>query len=646
MNRSPSPGFQLAVFAISGGILAVALLHHLQALTRIPLQARLEGLFIDTCYQARLRAGPHPPVDPRLAAMRIDPASIERFGRWPWRRGLHAELLAKAAPALNPRGLVYDILFRAASDPAEDAALEAGLGSGIPIGLALQVSAPSSEGATQALKDGPDFQALADHLLPGPVPAPLVPRRARAVVPPLARFTRKVRHLGHILSSPDADGVYRRFHPFVEIDGRRAPSLALVGACLLLKLPLASARIEGRELVLGPGGELPREHRFPLDDRGAMLINWVGRFGTRIPSFSAMDLDLPPTPKLLEKARDRLWVVGVSGLEVDQGPTPVDWRDIPLSDTHLHAINTLVTGAAVRPEAGPLWFLGTLGLFALIPLAATRLGALPAALAGLAVLAAYPAAGVGLFLASTALVPGTWPMVFGLGAYLGTLAHIVFVQERARQRTRDAFARYFSDRVVKKILAEPEGPRLGGRKAELTILFADIKGFTTASEKLDPDLLAEFLGVYFDTMVEIVFRYEGTVDKFLGDGLMCFWGDPVPQPDHARRALAAAREMQQAAQRLSTEWSARLGGPFLIRIGLNTGTVTVGNMGGRRRMEYTVLGAAVNLAQRLESNATPGKILIGEATRKALPEGEPVGPRTMIKVKGLDEEVAVYPVEP
>jgi len=193
-------------------------------------------------------------------------------------------------------------------------------------------------------------------------------------------------------------------------------------------------------------------------------------------------------------------------------------------------------------------------------------------------------------------------------------------------------------------MANPAFLTLGGQKKELTILFSDIKDFTTHSATLAPAQIQQFLNEYFEAMVEIVFQHQGTVDKYIGDGLMVFFGDPEPQPDHALRCVRAAIEMQRKTAELREKWLRNGGFPLRIRIGINTGEVVVGNMGSARRLAYTVLGSAVNLAQRLESNAPVGGILLSEQTHELVKAEIPavsVGP---LKVKGIEQPISAYEV--
>ena len=178
----------------------------------------------------------------------------------------------------------------------------------------------------------------------------------------------------------------------------------------------------------------------------------------------------------------------------------------------------------------------------------------------------------------------------------------------------------------------------------MTILFSDIKNFTAYSASMKPDHIQKLLNEYFEAMTEIVFKHEGTVDKFMGDGLMVFFGDPQPQPDHALRCVRSAIEMQQKTREIRAEWEKQGDLPIQIRIGIHTGTVVVGNMGSARRLSYTVLGAAANLAQRLESNAPVGGILISKQTNDQVKDHISTTSLGTIQAKGFDEPVTVYEV--
>jgi len=216
-----------------------------------------------------------------------------------------------------------------------------------------------------------------------------------------------------------------------------------------------------------------------------------------------------------------------------------------------------------------------------------------------------------------------------------------------------SFESYFAPSVMHKILEEPEKLKSSERKV-LTVLFSDIAGFTAWSSTCEPEEIHSTLNEYYNEMAGVVFKYQGTIDKYMGDGMMAFFGDPVEYDDHALRAVRTAVEMQQKAGELKERWKAEGRLEIRMRIGINTGEVVVGNMGSENRVDYTVLGSNVNLAQRLESNAPIEGILISESVYRDLKAQEENDPYKLegivisscgnIKVKGLSEEIKVYQV--
>jgi adenylate cyclase len=218
-------------------------------------------------------------------------------------------------------------------------------------------------------------------------------------------------------------------------------------------------------------------------------------------------------------------------------------------------------------------------------------------------------------------------------------------EELARQVVeRQALERFLSSNIVEKILANPDEVQLGGENQTVTVLFSDIRGFTRMSEHMDPHAVVELLNEYFSEMTDIVFDTGGTLDKYLGDGIMALYGAPIPKPDDARRATKTAMEMQRALAALNRDWEKRGQQPLQMGVGVNTGPVTAGYIGSARRLDYTVIGDAVNLASRLCSNAAGGQILISESTYRLLNGKIPAERLEPIRVKGKETPVELYAV--
>jgi adenylate cyclase len=209
---------------------------------------------------------------------------------------------------------------------------------------------------------------------------------------------------------------------------------------------------------------------------------------------------------------------------------------------------------------------------------------------------------------------------------------------------RQALERFLSAAIVERILASPAEVRLGGENQTATILFSDIRGFTRMSEHMEPQAVVELLNEFFSEMTELIFDSGGTLDKYLGDGIMAVYGAPLPKPDDALRAAKTAIEMQRALAHLNREWANRGQQPLRMGVGVNTGTVTAGNIGSAKRMDYTVIGDAVNLASRLCANAAGGQILISESTYSLLNGGVPAQRLEPIRVKGKQTPVELYEI--
>jgi adenylate cyclase len=207
------------------------------------------------------------------------------------------------------------------------------------------------------------------------------------------------------------------------------------------------------------------------------------------------------------------------------------------------------------------------------------------------------------------------------------------------------FQRYFAPDLARQIAGQEGEIQLGGAKRPVVVLFSDIRGFTPLSEKMSPDAIASLLTDYFTEMVEIVFRYGGTLDKFMGDALMALWGAPIARVDDADRATRAAVAMQQVLGRLNARWKLQGRPPLSVGIGLNAGEVFAGNIGSQRRLEYTVIGDAVNIAARLCSQAGPGEILIAEPLHAALTLPPPVSALTPVPLRGKSRPVPIYRIE-
>jgi class 3 adenylate cyclase len=236
------------------------------------------------------------------------------------------------------------------------------------------------------------------------------------------------------------------------------------------------------------------------------------------------------------------------------------------------------------------------------------------------------------------------PLMAGGFVTLGCMVYNHFVRDVDERLIKKAFERYVAPKMMDRILEKPELIDVSGKRKRLTVLFSDVQGYTALTQALTPVQILDVLREYLEVMVRVIFRYDGTVDKIMGDGIMAFFGDPVPQEDHARRAVLAGLLMQQEVVELQRKWIGEGKVGLQIRIGIATGDVYVGNIGSSQHIEYTVIGKTVNHAARLEPKAPPGGVLISNETYKEIGEKFKCVKMEGLMLKGYRRPVEAYRV--
>jgi adenylate cyclase len=346
--------------------------------------------------------------------------------------------------------------------------------------------------------------------------------------------------------------------------------------------------------------------------------------------------------------KDKIVFIGftASGL-TDTFNTPFGGEGtMPGIQLHASMADSILANRFIRP-APDRSRIGAVLIAALaIGLLAAFLPFTTAALASLAILGGWTWFTVGAFKSGLWLNLVQPVAVGGLALFFGA-AYQYFVEGREKRKVAKLFGRYVSRDVYSQLMANPEQAELGGKRREMTVLFSDIRGFTTVTERGDPEELVRQLNEYFSRMVDIVFRHKGTVDKFVGDMVMALFGAPLDDPDHADHAVQAALDMLEELKGLTAQWKAE--GRFAeldIGIGVNTGPMIAGNIGSDAIMSYTVIGDAVNLGSRLESlNKQSGtRIIISDATRSKLTGRYTFRPLGDVVVKGKTQPVAIFEV--
>lgn len=631
----------------------------------LPSVSQLDNLIYDSRVRMSMRRG----LDERIVVLDIDEKSLAELGRWPWGRDQMAELVDRLFDRYGVALLAFDVVW-AEPDPS----------SGMKVLDALARSELKEVGAFQAayerLRPQLDFDARFAASLKGrpivlgyyfngedravrvnAIPPPVLPRgtfAGRNVDFPewkgytgnLPVYLDNAAAAGHINPVVDLDGVLRRVPLLLEFDGQYYESLSLA----IVRTHLG--RVSGDLPHVEP--ELPPQHAelewlrvgplsVPVDRGAAALVPYRGRKY----SFAYVSLgDVVKDRVAPERLKGKIAIVGASAPTLqDVRATPVD-AAFPGVEIHANLVAGMLDGDLKHK---PMYIVGFEVVVLLVAGAALailvpRLSALWASLvaAGAAALLTgfnlmvWSQAGLVLPLAASLLMIGA--------IYTMNMAYGYFVESRSKQQLAGRFGEYVPPELVRKMAEDPSRYSMAPRNAELSILFCDVRGFTGISERLEPAQLREYINDYL-TEMSVVIRgtYSGTLDKYIGDAIMAFWGAPMEDPQHARNAVLAALAMQRQCVPLSAGFVAR-GWPQLgIGVGVNTGTVTVGDMGSRLRRAYTAIGDPVNVASRLEARTRSYGvgILVAEPTRRLVKD---VVFRQVdrVRVKGKAEAVTIY----
>ncbi len=555
--------------------------------------------------------------DPRIVIVAIDEKSIQELGRWPWSRDTMAALLEKIA-AFSPKVVAFDILFsekeaetatlphplsldrKAVSLSEADRRFQSAItaAGNVILSVAFDVPITTDQSKKQAFfGEVPSYLRNFSYsrVRQTPLGKVVPPIQAAGVLPPLRDFIEASAGLGHVYAIPDRDTVLRREFVWLKYQGDYYPPLALQAARIYLGLSEMEV-----ELRLGEGVRLGSVH-IPTDERGRMLINYHGKEET-FPYYSASDVWHGRIAA--SKFSDKLVLIGTSALSTfDHVITPFS-NAMPGVEKNASVADSILTQRFLHRtdimKGIDLLFLLLIGL--LLWRYLPRLHAVGGFFLASSLFVAHLMVATFLFIRW-----GTWIYIFHpLGAiavsYVGFTVYQYYSEEKKAKEIQRMFSSYVSPRIVKEMIKNPELAKLGGRREEVTILFSDIRSFTHFCEKHSPADVVELLNEYLGAMTDVVFRWEGTLDKFVGDAVMVFWGAPTPQEDHAERAIRCALHMRKKLTELQEKWRSEGREPLDIGIGINTGTVIVGNMGAEgKKMDYTVIGDPVNLAARVES---------------------------------------------
>lgn len=592
-----------------------------------------------------------------ISLILIDEASLKAMdpvvGRWPWPRSVYGDILDFLTMG-GAKAVIFDVLF---TEYQKDDINSADLGFNDLTLMETTAAAGNVYHAAQLLIDEEDEKNK--DLLNKPMPAGFVDRFSLKNIDkstfrpapnnnfylPFAELYDVSQGVGIVEFTPDNDGVYRRTRLFRHYNGSYFPVISM--AYLLSEIHPDMIRKVDNKIIMD-------ELEFPLLDDGNYLINMYGDFEnfsisgvlTSIQKMQQGEVeDLYVAP---EEFANKIVLIGASAVGVeDLKMTPIGDR-VPGVMIHASILSNMLDGDFLRtiPKSWTraIIYLGsiTLGLLILYvsPLFLKVL---------LPLIAVSVYAGLSFAAFKKNIVLDMAPPVVSSGVvWISAFIYLYFAEGKDKRKVRRMLGQYVSPAVLTELVDSP-GDCLKaevGKKENLTMLFSDIRGFTTISEHMEAEKVVALLNRYLSSMVDVIFRYNGTLDKFIGDAVMAFWGAPIRVGDHGVRAVTAALEMTKNLENLNKEFAAEGLPELRIGLGLHTGEVVLGNIGSEKKLDYTVIGDNVNLTSRLEG-LTKGyecDILISETTYNEIRGEFPCRIVDHVRVKGKKRPIKIYSV--
>ena len=621
------------------------------------------------------------PLKPRgeIALIVIDEKSLDELGRWPWPRSLLAELIDKLK-GCKAKVIGFDIVLAEPDQHSElqtitsirkeaekhtitskafyDALDTKALQGDTDGTLARAIEEAGNVVCGYFYHTGPEeitslssnLTTFEQQLSKFEYPFTTLPSRSKKLedckmtealslevnLPP---FTSASKLSGYFNSIPDSDGTVRTIDLVTRYRGHCLLPLSLQ----LLRHYLDYPQIELKFHESGVEKVRLGTIDIPCNFEGRMFINYRGGQKT-FTHYSFTDIIHNRIP--LHEFTDKIVLVGATATGIyDIRVTPFE-KVFPGVEVHANMIDTILQGDFLLRSQWvrllDIVIIIAIGLFAglLLPHLKARGGILFSA----ALFASYVFMVNALFSYQRLLVSTIYPLSTLLVTYIALTAYHYLIEEKEKRRIRATFQHYLAPPVVEEILKDPDKLKLGGEEKELTVLFSDIREFTSISEKLSPGQIEQLLNEYLTAMTSVVFNYGGTLDKYMGDALMAFFGAPLDQPDHHQRACLTALGMMEELKALKQKWQERGLPPLECGIGINSGLMVVGNMGSASLFDYTVIGDNVNLGSRLEGlNKVYGtSIIVSEFTYHKVKADFTFRELDLVQVKGKEQAVTIY----
>ena len=648
-------------------------LAHASGFLRMEVLQRLDNII----YDARLRATMPQTLDERIVIVDIDEKSLAQFGRWPWGRNKLADLSTELFDNQKIALLGFDVVFAEADESSglqrlqQLAQNELRDQSAFTEKLAqLQADLDYDKVFAKAIENRPvvlgyyltsDRDGGASGVLPQPVmdqkllqEKPIKFTSWNGYGANLEVLANAAPMGGFFNSITEVDGVVRSIPLLAEYKGQFYESLSLAMFRMLIGLPtiepgfpekeFLSRNYQGLEsILLKQGGNTLA---IPVDDRVTTLVPFRGKGGAKGGSFKYISAsDLLAGRILKGSLKDKIVLLGTTapGL-LDLRVTPVG-ETYPGVETHANVISGFLDGKIfLKPDYAMGFEIIILLLSGLtLALALPSLSAPKAVALSGAVLAALTGLNFWLYLGYGLVMPLASALVMAFTAFALNMSYGYFVESKSKRELANLFGTYVPPELVDEMVKNPDSYSMRAATKELTVMFCDMRGFTQLSETMEPTELQGLLNSVFTRLTAEIRNNRGTIDKYMGDCVMAFWGAPVETAEHASLAVKTALAMTDAIRKLNEENRASGRPEIGIGIGLNTGTMCVGDMGSATRRSYTVVGDSVNLGSRLEglSKNYGVEIVVSESTRK-LARGFAWQELDRVRVKGKDKAVAIF----
>ena len=603
----------------------------------------------------------HPNYDDTIVHVDLNNTSIEQLSNFYLNRSHHAQVISNLK-AMNVSAQLYDFIFASRSNEEDDRKLRDATkkAGNVYFGLAFELlegTIPKQKDSNKSEQgnylDGTKWKVAVDG----------DPSEFYTGANPLITFpflASVSKGLGYLNLQSDRDGVFRRLPLLVRYQDVFYPSFSFRAICDYLNVPPQNIIVKPGITITLKNAKRPGETEthnmiIPIDRHGNMVINFIGPW-ERMKHYNFADVlraseDRDEMEIWREEFKGKIAIVSETATGTsDIGPVPTDTR-IPLSAVHANAMHTILTQSFLRELTSYEMMIIEVILLTTVLFMALRFTSIYFSLGTLLVASSYIGIVAASFLYGHLILHIIRPLLMVAFTLVSIVVYRYIKEEkekleslRQRDFIRATFGRYLSNEVVEELMGSPEGLKMSGEMREVTFLVSDLRGFTALSSKLSPHEVINILNRYLEPMVEIIARYRGTVDEFLGDGILVFFGAPLATSDDPPRAVACAIEMQNKMGEINEEQLRHNLPELAMGIGINTGEVIVGNIGSEKRSKYGAVGTAINTTYRIESYTTGGQILISQDTYHKVRSQVRVRQTIDVQFKGIGHPATVYDV--